>query len=430
MTDILVYGLLFGLLAAMPFAKEENRFFILFTGIVTFPIGIAFKQSPTIRPMDLFLYGFFFIEIVQNPQKVIESAKTIPLKLPLVLIFVSHILSTGLSSGFGMKNIYTVFREFFELYGFLFAAYLSMRNCSLNDLAKKLFPLTLILCILGILEVVLQGNYPYTVICSAFPIYTGYYTLDHIVSMIQDWRIRTMITTAHPTALGTLLGSLTILYICQWKNLKKKSPLTTLTVLLLTINLILCGSRTAMLTTFIGILFIFLHKKSGFVKIFFAGISFFLVAFGTAIIIQKFSNESQGSSFGLRQRQLIFSAVQIANSPIFGNGVGATKNIFEYDDSGRPINDSDIGGLESIVFRQLIDYGFVGLASFYFFAFCLFWNFYKKRDQEKNLFATATTISVLIFFTLSGLIGNNGAFAFLILGSLLNSKVPSLESSS
>ncbi len=417
MTDIIVYLILFTLLGTMMMGSDELRYFSLFAGLVIFPLGVGFIQSPTLRPMDLFLYGFLAIEFVKNFSRFKEDFFSFPLLVPLGIVLLFHYFTIFYNDGLKVKEYYAGTREFIELYAFIFAAYISGKYANYQKIIKALAFFTLGLCILGIIEVALSGNYPYTYICRAFPKYSGYYNLEGIVSMIQDWRIRTMITTAHPTALGTLLLSLTIVVAMMWNKKILKNHLEKVILVLLFLNLFLCGSRTAMLCTVIGIGFIFLHKMNIVFKIFFIGGTFFAVLFSINLMVEQVSQEGHGSSLSLRGQQLLFTLVQVENSPILGNGVGATKDVFEYNDEGRVINDEEIGGLESAVFRTLIDYGFLGLFGYYFIFVWLFVYFFKKRVLSTVAITGYTLVVVnALFFTLSGHIGNNTAFAFLLIG--------------
>ena len=420
MLTAIVYAILFALLAAMVIGSMKVRFLALFIGIVLFPLGISFLQSPTVRPQDLFLYGFLIVSCLKDRAYFWEDFKAFPLKIPLAIILFCHFVSVYFNEGFMVKQFYACTREFIELYGYLFAAFLVTRRSSLTSILNGLFVFTIVICIFGIFEILLQGNYPYTYICRAFPIYSGYHSLDTIVSCIRDYRIRSMFTTAHPTAFGTLLCCLFMLFLSQWNKPQWEKGKLGALLILLAINLFLSGSRTAMVCALLGAFLIFIQKRSIVLKIACFGICFFLSAAYINIAIDEFSKESQGSSLSMRQQQLLFTFFQIQNSPIVGNGTGFTKNVFDYDDEGRPINDADIGGLESIVFKTLIDYGFIGLAAYYFYDICLLVLLYRRRKQ----FWTAPIGYQLVFvstlfFTLSGHIGNNTAFAFMLEGLLL-----------
>ena len=422
MITAIVFAILFSLLAIIVTGPLKARYLALFGGIILFPLGISFLQSPTIRPQDLFLYGFLAVSFFKDRDHIFDDIKAFPLKLPLLIILFCHYLSIYMNEGFSVKQFYAGTREFIELYGYLFASFIITRYSSLDDILKGLYKITIAICIFGILKILLQGNYPYTFICRAFPIYTGYYSLDSIISCIQEYRIRAMLTTAHPTAFGTLLCCLFLLFISLRNNPQWKKGNLYILYALLIINLFLSGSRTGMACAAIGAFFIFLQKRSIVLKIACIGLCFFLATAYINSIVDEFSQQSKGSSLTLRQQQLLFTFFQIQQSPIFGNGVGSTKNVFDYDDDGRPINDASIGGLESIVFRTLIDYGFVGLAAYYLYDICLFIFFFRRRkDSWAATIGYNLVFSSTLFFTLSGHIGNNTAFAFLLEGLLLGS---------
>ena len=420
MLTAIVYALFFALLAAMVLGAPKARFLALFIGMVLFPLGVSFIQSPTVRPQDLFLYGFIFVSCIKDREYFYDDLKAFPLKIPLLLILFSHYASVYFNEGFSIKQFYACTREYIELYGFLLASFIATKRCSLVSITKGLFAFTIVICVFGILEILLQGNYPYTYICRAFPIYSGYHSLDSIVSCIREYRIRSMFTTAHPTAFGTLLCCLFTFFVSFWNSPKWGKKKIGTIIFLLSINLFLSGSRTAMVCALLGAFLVFLQKRSIVLKIACIGICFFLSVAYINTAIDEFSKEGQGSSLSMRQQQLLFTFFQIQNSPIVGNGTGFTQNVFDIDDEGRAINDADIGGLESIVFKVLIDYGFIGLATYYFYDVCLFFIFYRRRKQ---LWTAPIGYHIVfistVFFTLSGHIGNNTAFAFMLEGLLL-----------
>ena len=420
MLTAIVYVILFSLLTIMVIGSSKARFLALFIGIVLFPLGISFLKSPTLRPQDLFLYGFLVVAFFKDREFFWEDLKAFPLKIPLLLVLACHFVSIYVNDGLSVKQFYAATREFIELYGYLLAAFLITRHSSIDDILKGLYAFTIAICIFGILEILLQGNYPYTYICRAFPIYSGYHSLDSIVSCIRDYRIRAMFTTAHPTAFGTLLCCLFMLFVSLWNKPNWEKKNLAILYILLTLNLFLSGSRTGMVCAAIGAFLIFLQRRSIMLKIACIGICFFISIAYINMAIDEFSKESQGSSLSMRQQQLLFTFFQIQQSPIFGNGVGYTKNVFDYDDEGRPINDADIGGLESIVFKTLIDYGFLGLFAYYLYNVCLFFLFFRRR---KNTWAASIGYNLVfcstLFYTLTGHIWNNTAFVFLVEGLLM-----------
>ena len=55
---------------------------------------------------------------------------------------------------------------------------ISGKNIDISSFAKKFFPIVIAICIFGIIEGLLNANYPYKIINSAFPLYEGLYDLN------------------------------------------------------------------------------------------------------------------------------------------------------------------------------------------------------------------------------------------------------------
>jgi O-antigen ligase len=151
----------------------------------------------------------------------------------------------------------------------------------------------------------------------------------------------------------------------------------------------------------------------------------FVLVLSASFILQKtidnFTQESRGSSLQLRQQQLIFSIIQIANKPLFGNGVSyLTKNIFETDAYGDRIRDEEIMGMESIVFPKLINYGFIGFGTYLLLSAWIFLYFYRRRELHPMTQSGYLLIfSITMFFILTGNMGNASAYSYMILGVLM-----------
>ena len=203
---------------------------------------------------------------------------------------------------------------------------------------------------------------------------------------------------------------------------------------LLAINIVMCGSRTALFCTLIGVALYIADRFSILVKI--ATIGLIILSFTAilGVIADNFKGgQGRGSSIDLRTQQLIFSIVTIDKSPIWGNGNKyASHNLFEENDAGQMrVEDSsgtDMGGLESVVFTLLIDRGFVGLISYYLLLFWIFWLFYRYRNRFSERDDAFIIVGAgILFLTLSGSIGNSSAFLFSILGLQLGNFVQEKE---
>lgn len=317
-------------------------------------------------------------------------------------------------------------RDFFESYGYLIAAFIAGTKTNGYDTYDKFYKPTIILCIFAVIEVLIKYNIPYVFICSAYPNYDmAFTTLERGGTFIDSWRIRAAVTTVHPTALGTLLSTMFAFYLPLWKKdaIPQKKLYMVLSALI--IGIAVSGSRTAMICAALVFAVFFFSKAGIYLKILLLGLTIF--SFGTAISIAVESFEdSKGSSLDLRREQMLFSVLAIERSPIFGNGVQYTsKYIFgETDEASKGIargsDNENLGGLESIIFRRIIDYGFLGLGSF--FAFLLYFQFYFLFNTKKTLFAQSgalATMSFTIFLILSGTLSNSIVYGYIFIGYCL-----------
>jgi hypothetical protein len=104
-------------------------------------------------------------------------------------------------------------------------------------------------------------------------------------------------------------------------------------------------------------------------------------------------------------------------SPIYGNGVRYTsKYVMERDTYNDRVVDSEIGGLESVVFFKLIDYGLIGIACYILLFLVAFYYFFRRRRFEYGMAGLLITVSFFVFACLSGEIGGNNTFAYMLMG--------------
>ncbi len=423
--SVLVLLLFFALIGIMVYGDTQSRFVTLVVGTVLFPTTALFTKNPSISPQHVFLYTFLFLEFIKDRESFTKGIFKNTLTVPLLLIAISYFLTAMVNSGIASKDMYYGIRDFVDSFGYILAAWICGRKMEIDDFAKRIIPFVIIICTLGIFEAMLDTNYPYKLVNSAFPTYEGLYDINGSVGLSQSWRTRTCLTTKHPTAFGTLLMSLFLFYLPYIRKSVIDKPKLYLTLALLGVNAVLCGSRTCLFCVLVGTALYIVDKFHILAKIATVGLIVFSFSAILAYMVENFGasgGKGQGSSLDFRARQLIFSYMAVQNSPIIGNGNKYTANyILEENDSGeKRAEDSsgeDMGGLESIVFTLLIDRGFVGLASYYFLLLWIFVAFmkYKKKYPEINggfaLIAAGT-----VYLTLSGVIGNSSNFLFLFTG--------------
>ena len=432
--SILVLLLFFGILGIIYYGDSQKRFMAFFAGTLLFPNVCLFVKNPSISPQHIILYTFLAIECLKNREEFLRGVFRNPLVIPLGLSVASYTCTALFNGGLLSIDMYYGVRDIVDTFGYLIAAYIVGKNNDIHEFAKSIYPFIVICCFFGIIEGLLNANYPYKFINSAFPHYNGLYNLNSDISLGQSWRIRTCFTTKHPTAFGTFLMTMFLFYLPYIK--KKVIPFSKLLLILglLAVNIVMCGSRTALFCTLIGVALYIADRFSILVKI--ATIGLIILSFTAilGVIADNFKGgQGRGSSIDLRTQQLIFSVLTIEKSPIWGNGNKyASHNLFEENDAGQMrVEDSsgtDMGGLESVVFTLLIDRGFVGLISYYLLLFWIFWLFYRYRNRFSERDDAFIIVGAgILFLTLSGSIGNSSAFLFSILGLQLGNFVQEKE---
>ena len=417
----------FGLVLAMIYGNSEKRFIILILGTIFFPTTALFTKNPSISPQHIFLYLFFFLEFWKDRENFDTSVFKNPLSIPILLIFFSYVATAFFNSGLASKDMYYGVRDAIDTFGYLMAAFMAGRKIEIDSLARKLIPVIIIICIFGIIEAMFNANYPYKIVNSAFPIYDGLYNINGDVGLGQSWRTRTCFTTKHPTAFGTLLTTLFLFYLPYIRKEIIAKPKIFLLLALLSINIVACGSRTAIFCTVVGTAIYAVEKFSLIAKILVALVIAFSFSTIVAFMLENFQQggRGRGSSLDFRTQQLVFSVMAIENSPIFGNGNKYTaNNILEENDNGakRAQDDSgtDMGGLESVVFTLLIDRGAIGLGTYYLLLLWIFIILFIKRNKYPEISQGFAILAAGTFYlTLSGTIGNSSSFIFLIIGSQL-----------
>jgi len=421
MLSLFVYLFFFILLFIILFYDTELGFFALLLGILFFPPSVVvLMKSPYLDPKSIYLYAFFIIEIAKHSERLRDDIKTFPLKIPFVILGSSYICTALLAPDGSLRQLYNALRIFIDTYGFFLAAYIVGRHCDVNNILKLLFIPVLILCGFGIVEFAIGDNYPYKVICSAFPFYTGFVDLNTTINFSQDWRSRICILTKHPTTLGTLMSILFLSYLPYHNTEYLKQTKTYFLLASIFLILILCGSRTALLCTILFTILYLVLKRSLTFRIIFVIAITFGITFYSVKFIDRINVKGQGSSLELRTDQLLYSYAQFLNSPYFGNGLSyIEKNLVEEDKNGKK-QVENLGGLESVVFTLIINQGLYGFIAYFLMMGWIFVYFYRRRNQRE--FATQgylITGAVSLFFIISGHIGSNDIMSYIFIGLFL-----------
>ncbi len=416
MLSAVIYLIFFALLGGMLLGRKDQSYIWVFLSLLIFPSCIYFTKSPQVSPQQLLLYTFFIVCFLWNRKDLVEAIFKHPLRIPLAMLAMS-LMASAFLNGEGIKGGYNAFRYFMENYAYLIVAFVGGLNYKKINLDKHWFYPVVAVCILGILEFVSKSNIIFPLICKAFPYYDGYYDLTNAVTASRTYRSRIFLTTTHPTALGSILCCALMFFTCRMKSslLPKNKMWFVWGALCLLIGL--SGSRTAVVCAMMG-LGLYVFMKVGIrARIMILVLVGFMMAAILPRAIEEFSVEGQGSSMSLREEQLLFSYLHFVKSPIYGNGVRyISKYVMERDTYNDRVVDSSIGGLESVVFYQMIDYGLIGMFSYLMLFLFAFIYFFRRRRFTHAQAGLLITCCFFVFACLSGEIGGNNSFAYMLMG--------------
>lgn len=416
----------FVLLVFIMYGKPEVQFFALFGCLVLFNDSLLLYQNPEITPYQLGVGVFFLMEIAKRYRNLKELWAEFPIKIPLLIVFCAIMTISYYHGHFG-HSTYEALRFFIDKYAGIVIGFLCIRNSDQDRVSKLFLPIITIFCLFGIIEFLLNYNYLRATIFNAFPIIKGTgFGAEGITQGFgtSSWRYRLSITTKHPTALGNLLTVSFLFFLPYLKeNIIPKYKLILLLCLLFVV-IYLSGSRTALVCLLLFFTWYFINPlKLSFKIIFFVSIILVGQQFVNSLVDDLFQ-KGQGSSLSLRQDQFLFSVAAIANEPFFGNGFYYTQQIaLATDNNGKLLYEdkNEVGGLESILFRVLIDQGLVGLTAFFVLFIWIFFYFFTQRNKIP-IHATQgylITGASFLFLLLSGEIGKNTEMCFMLIGLCL-----------
>ena len=394
---------------------DDVRIAALLGSLVIFSGGMFFSLNPVIAPMHIPLYGFLLYALVLKKNSFAEELSAFPLKKGLALVFMTFLASGAFGSETGFHGAFTGTRLFLDSYGFILVAFIIGYRCDYQKMTDLLYWPILIFCTFGFIEAALRYNYVYALLVDAFPEYAGLMEKGSLDFCFHDsWRIRTSVTTMHPTTLGALLTMLFILYMPRLKERKYKFYFI---MAILALAIYLSGSRSAWVCTAVYIIFCFVKSQTVLVKMFFV----FLILVGIGYVgnsfIESFSAEDRGSSLDMRQRNLIVCAISFAESPIVGHGFNYMSNLVERQDNGYAAD----GAMESQFFYLMVEQGLLGLLAYLGFVCLCLWQFYrmKKYDATVAEIGFGITMMITLFSLMSGTLGNLHSMSYLFEGLCL-----------
>ena len=316
-------------------------------------------------------------------------------KITLVWLLITSII--GLIPGeagisFSVKAIYYLVRDFF----FIIAGLSVFSDkVQIGKFYKYIFIELLVVCIYGIFEYILGTNPYIDLITSSFGTHEGVVDIyKNDVRGFINGRVQGF--SWHPLTHGQLM-QVGLFLVLVWKN-KIKREIYFFLVCLLLINILLCGSRSALLATLLFFLFSFPSKtRISVLKISFlvAIFIFFIIGEEKRIEIidtlksliffwdEDVSNSIKGSSLQMRLGQLELAYSEVKSNLLFGHGIGYVVELQStFDVTG------GLYGYESIFLYKVTEIGLAGFFVYivwYYKAYRIIYNSVKGiKDINSN----------------------------------------------
>lgn len=249
---------------------------------------------------------------------------------------------------------------------------------------------------------------------------------------------RTSGTMTHPLGWGQMWNLIIGLYLLCRKNIN--NTLGFIIVIVGVINIILCGSRAAIVA--LGILYIFYlfseNTQKAFKSIFIilsillAGLFIFkenenvekMSKYLQASVLfwdQEASNDAniKGSGVNMRIRQLEVSVEKAATSAI--GGLGFNYQLYTLNNYRKA--DDELYGLESIVFKKLVEQGFLGLLIFIYTTILLYKYVRKNKIYKERILIAGFFCSYIATIAITGIQGGTWALFFVIILLIKNNNI-------
>lgn len=347
---------------------------ILIPSVVRFQIG-GFSLNST----DFFYLFLICSFIINRPYRNIKMPQAIKY---FILI---NVISTFIFILFSSRIVpysyqfYSFFKGYlFQTYLYILLGFYASQNIRIKQFNNTIIYTSLLCGIYGLFTYVIKQN-PY--IDSISLIYSG--EISKYSSFIEEVRGgiegRISGTMSHPLQWGQYWNIL-IAYLCLFRKQTNKY-LWTITIILGIINIVLCGSRTAIITFIITA--IFFGGSFSFKTL----LKYFTISYISLIFITSFTSVTNqtkgiatyiqsalffwdssysekagivGSSTDMRSKQLETAIDIMLQNPIGGVGYNYQYYVLEKDIS------TDLLGFESIVFKKLAEQGILSLFLFLF----------------------------------------------------------------
>lgn len=390
--------------------QGQKRFDWFVCSMMVFSSSIIIINKPQVPCHRLFLICFW-LSVLKNHE---QRRKMFPLKIPLG-IYIAGLLIISFNSPH-LNFFYKIYKPFvflLDTYLILILACYGIKNE--NFKSNAIINTLMFVTLYGVVTLLLSNNPIQNMIASAFgrTLLDSYYFGD---------RIRITSTWSHPIAYGLVCGALFYEYLPYWR--KKKIQLL---MLLLAINVFLCGSRTALAAFFLmgAVIVITRYKLSRAIRqVIVICILLIPIYFAIPMVQNKVDSmvntalgkdDVSGSSLEMRDEQTYYAMLIVSESPMLGHGLDYIVEVMGFG-TDNFIGDSHLLGLESYTYTLLIERGFIGLfLEFFIWVSIVFYAFrHRKRDIDDSSLIIAYIIGFAFFSISTGTLDTKIPMMFVV----------------
>lgn len=405
----------------------------LLGGIIFFPHSIAVTDQPFDMTFHrLFIYTLL-VDTIITKSSIWPELKKMPAATALALVFIANLMTGIFDEGIGIfLKVYRPVTYFIENFLILFLAYVHINKAEeVISVYKKYIIFLFIFGLYGLSNYITKSNEYYNLLELYFG--TSNFANANMYEYLSRFRVSSFAFHAILYGLLLCIGVLIFFFLYYYHFAKKLKVFSLVILLLLFVNLLLVNSRTPFICLIAGfsIFYLFaLHWRAKFQIVLIGAVLFFtsglfLEDYQETMLasIDVFSSREQqvvGSSLEMRKEQLDASYDLFQLSPLTGNGFQYTGEVLGYSaNKTRNMAPEELRGVESYLFKLMIEQGlFAILANFYFF-FSLLYFFYKKSknifSQKLSLLGFAMLVAFLLFIFGTGDL-NSFPFFMILLG--------------
>lgn len=331
----------------------------------------------------------------------------------LIFFFILPFQS-GVEYGYGLTELLKVVLKSFTLPCLMWISYKS--DNTVSNLYNKILIYSIIaICLYGLVLTTMPGINPWLI--SLLPIIGDEFNETYAFS--DDGRLFGRISSffLHPMTFGLFL-CLSFIYVLGTKE-RNKTIINISLLILIFVNIITCGVRSAIAAILLGALFYLLLSrkiKIALTAVFLSLVSLYIIPYISGLenyigSIFDFNNARgtvSGSSFDMRFEQLDGCFKEIKDCIFIGKGYGWCHYYVE-NNGAHPV----LLCFESLFFSVMCQNGIIGLLAYIYMCVRVYKNKYMCQYEKKYRYIIYTMVFVYLAFSM--ITGEYGYLKYLLI---------------